>query len=89
MKFRFRKEKYVTEIISKDLYNKWIKDNPEYSNIEFSKFKLIAYAITQRYSDKIIEEPHGVKLPFFCGEICIRLFSPKKSLNIKNYVEFR
>lgn len=69
----FRKTKYQTEIISKETYKKWKEENPIYKNIPFSKFIKYWKELRTELIECILENPNGVDLPLFLGNLSIRV----------------
>lgn len=69
---RFRSEKYTKKIITKELYEKWIKKYPEYSKFSFKEFKNFWKTLSDKYIKTVCETPHGVKLGLNLGEIALK-----------------
>lgn len=69
---RYRPIKYTKKIISKELYQKWIKDFPEYSKYSFKEFKNFWYMIADQYKETICSNTHGVRLPLYTGDISLK-----------------
>lgn len=80
---RFRSEKYTKKIISKDLYKKWIQKYPEYSKYSYKEFRNFWKLISEKYTDTVCENSHGVKLNFNLGEIALK-YTTSSNIN-KNY----
>jgi len=81
---RFRVEKYTKKIISKELYKKWKKENPENSKYSYKDFCNFWKLIADKYTDTVCENPHGVKLSPNMGEISLK-YVTSNVIN-KNYV---
>ena len=69
---RFRPTNYTKKVISKELYEKWIKQYPEYSNYSFKDFKKFWETIASQYKKVITSNPHGVRLSFYMGDISLK-----------------
>lgn len=79
---RFRKTKYTKEIISLDVYKEWIAENPEYVEVTYQDFKLYWRSIAEKVRWHIINNPMGVHLPFYCGDIRVQYIP--KSVKVPN-----
>ena len=81
---RFRVEKYTKKIISKELYKKWLVENPENSKYSYKDFCNFWKLLANKYTDVASENPHGVKLSPNMGEISLK-YVTSNVIN-KNYV---
>lgn len=69
----FTKGKYQTSIISQEFYNKWVVQNPNYSHIDFQKWKRYWKYLREEIYSGVIENSEGVDLPFFLGNISVKI----------------
>lgn len=69
---RLGKGEFSTIIVCEDLYDKWIKDNPEYKKISFKEFKIIWNEIAKEVRKQTCYNALGVNLPFYTGETKIQ-----------------
>lgn len=69
----FTKGKYQTSIISKEYYEKWLAQNPQYSHIDFQKWKRYWRYLREEIYVRVIENPEGVDLPLFLGNISVKI----------------
>jgi hypothetical protein len=69
---RFRVEKYTKKVISKDLYKKWLSENPENSKYSYKDFCNFWKLLANKYTDIVSENPQGVKLSPNMGEISLK-----------------
>lgn len=82
VKKRFSKKKYKTKIITVELYEKWKKNYPELSlSISYSNWKKYLKSILNEYTNEILVNPHGVRLPFYMGDLDLK-YIPKKETPI-------
>ncbi len=72
---RLGKAEFSTNIFSEKLFSDWMKTGKY--NISFSEFTLIWESIYKLIQNEIVNNPHGIKLPFNCGEI-VTQYLPKK-----------
>jgi hypothetical protein len=73
MALYFRKEKYQTSMITKATYNKWIEENPQFSKVPYSKWKRYWKYLREEVYQAVIENPDGVDLPLFMGNISVKI----------------
>lgn len=69
---RYRPIKYTKKIISKELYQKWIQNFPEYSKYSYDNFRKFWYMIVDQYKEVICTNSHGVRLPLYNGDISLK-----------------
>lgn len=69
---RMKKAKYIHKVISEDLYNKWLANNPEYKDTTFKEWKAIWKVIMEVMWEHIHTDTDGIRLPFYNGDICIK-----------------
>lgn len=74
---RFRPKKL--NFTNVEFYNKFIEDNPKYSNIDIKTFKEIIKVFNGRIWETVISERDGVELPEQLGYIFIGSCPRKKS----------
>lgn len=65
---RLGKAKYSTLLITEELWKEAIAQNPEYQGMTYKKFQDIWEAIATSFKETVIENPLGIKAPFFIGE---------------------
>ena len=92
-KTRFTNKKYKTSIVSYALYQKWVKKYPEYSHIKFQGFKDLLKDLLNKYKEEILTNTHGVRLPFYLGDISIKYvdmenINPSASLEVGKEVKY-
>lgn len=80
---RFRSEKYTKKIISEDLYKKWIIEYPEYSKYSYKEFCNFWKLLSEKYTDRVCDNSHGVKLSLNLGEVVLKYVSSQDTN--KNY----
>ena len=80
---RFRSEKYTRKIISEDLYKKWIEKYPEYSKYSYKEFSEYWKLLSNKHTDTVSTNSHGVKLQLNLGEIALK-YTSSQDLN-RNY----
>jgi len=80
---RYRPVKYTKKVISKELYNKWIKENPEYSKYSFKEFYNFWKLLANEYKKNITTNTHGIRLSFYMGDISLK-YVTSTDIN-KNY----
>ena len=68
----FSKKKYQIDIISENNFNKWKKENSEF-DIDFQKFKKYWRHLRSELVECILDNPSGVDLPIFLGNLSIRV----------------
>lgn len=76
---RFRIAKYRHSFINKDLYEKFIEDNPNYY-ISYADFKLVIETINLEIVNHVINNREGVFLPKNIGRIWLGLWKDNKEL---------
>ena len=71
---RFIKTKYVRKSISRDLFNKWKKQHPEYKERikTYSEFWNYCKDILIEYVDNVLTNGQGVRLPFYMGDLSLK-----------------
>lgn len=69
---RFRVEKYTKKIISKDLYKKWVAEDPKNSKYSYKDFCNFWKLLSEKYTDIACTNPHGVKLNSNMGEVALK-----------------
>ncbi len=69
---RFRTEKYTKNIISEELYNKWVLEFPEYSKYSYKEFKDMWKLLSKEYINSVVTNSHGVKLYSNIGETILK-----------------
>lgn len=70
---RFRDTKFSKNLISAELYEEWIKENPKYADKVtcYGDFLKIWNKISEKYRHYAVNNSMGVKLPFYCGELSV------------------
>lgn len=64
---RFSRREFIVEVVSKDLHKKWQKQTG--SELEYKTFCIIWKEIANTIQDQVVNNPSGVRLPFFNGDI--------------------
>lgn len=80
---RFRSEKYTKKIISKDLYKKWIQENPKFANYSYMEFRNFWKLLMNKATDIVCNTSHGIKLQLNMGEIALK-YTTSQDIN-RNY----
>lgn len=78
---RFKRNKYKKRIVTEALYKKWVAEYPEYSNYTIKMFRQYWNKIANKYMDVAVTNPHGVRLPFYMGDLSVQ-YPPKLDKNI-------
>lgn len=65
---RLGKGKYSKILITEELWKEAIANNPDYKEMSYKEFQRIWKAIADSFKDTVINNPLGVKAPFFMGE---------------------
>lgn len=87
---RYRPTKYTKKVISKELYEKWKIAYPEYSQYSFREFCSLWKMVAERYKEVVCESSHGVRLPFYMGDISLKyVTSTEVNKNYKNSDEIK
>jgi hypothetical protein len=70
---RFRDTKYSKNLISEELYNEWINDNPSFKDRvpTYGIFLKIWNKLASKYRHYTTTNSMGVKLPKFCGHLSL------------------
>lgn len=66
---RMRKGKFSKSVVTKDLFKKFKKEFPEYSELEWKTFIKIWLDIAKEIRKQSIYNQLGVKLGSYCGEL--------------------
>jgi len=74
---RYRPKKL--NLTNTDFYNKFINDNPKYSNIDIKTFKDIIKTFNGKIWETVVKERDGVELPEQLGYVFIGTCPRKKS----------
>lgn len=83
-----RKGEFSKMVITKELYNDFIKFLPEYKEMTFSEFYDCWLDIAETIRDEAIKNPLGVKLGSFLGELKLQYLPYKfETLDIKESKE--
>lgn len=69
----FRKNKYQTEIISKENFEKWKSQNPEYNSTTWKDFQNYWRALREEIFVGILDNSAGVDLPLYLGNFSVRI----------------
>lgn len=69
---RMRKGKFSIQIINKDLLKEFKKTHPEYSEMKWDEFKLLWDDLALTIRKEVVDNPLGVKLPKFTGELKVQ-----------------
>lgn len=69
----FTKGKYQTSIISREFFEKWKQENPQYSDVEMSKWKRYWKYLREEIYQCAVENPEGLDLPFYLGNLSVRI----------------
>lgn len=81
---RLGKGEFSKILVSKDLWKKAVKANPDFANMSWKEFWDIWCLIGIETVNEIAENPLGVKLPFFLGEWKVQYlpYKPKTQDNV-------
>lgn len=74
---RFSKKNFKYDLISKELYLKWVKEYPE-KYVTFQEFLRIWKFITNEITNTMATNPMGIKLPYYCGDFVVQ-YLPKEA----------
>lgn len=74
---RMKKGKYSTNVVSHEVYNKFIAEFPNHSHLTFAEFRDLWEDIALTIRTEMISNPLGVKLPKYLGELKLQ-FLPYK-----------
>lgn len=80
---RMRKGKFSKLVITKELWKKFTNSSPEYANMTWKEFSGIWGEITEKIRWYAINNPLGVKLGSYMGEI--KLQYPTNKVKAKDY----
>lgn len=81
---RMKKGKFSIHIINKELYWNFIYDNQEYEKITWDEFRDLWDDIATTIREEVVENPLGVKLPKFIGEIKVQYVPSRNHEHIDN-----
>lgn len=76
---RFRTEDFTKQVISIKLYEKWIKEYPEYSKYSFEQFKKMWHNLAETYKEVTCTSISGVRLPFYMGDLSLKYVTTNSS----------
>ena len=74
---RMRKGEFSKMVITKELYNRFKKEYPEYKDLTWDQFYQYWLNIAAKIRHETVHNPLGVKLGFYCGELKLQ-FLPYK-----------
>lgn len=66
----FYRDKYQIDMLSKEQYEKWALTNP---GVDYQKFKKYFRLIRDEIFTCILENPSGVDLPFYMGNLSVKV----------------
>lgn len=75
---RMSKAEFTYDVLTKELYEKWKKENPKFKHFSFSQFEKEWLNIAQLIWKECSENTDGVRLPFFTGEIAVKYVTSYK-----------
>ena len=64
---RFRKEEFTHQVVNEDLYKRWKKETG--NKMTFREFRDIWDKIADTIQEQVVNNPHGVRLPFYNGDL--------------------
>jgi hypothetical protein len=71
-RFAFSKKEYTDNIICDDLFKKFLNEFPEYKSYSLKQLKDIWTQITDAYVEHAYQNPLGVKLGAFLGDVKVQ-----------------
>lgn len=74
---RMRKGEFSKSVVTRELYKRFIKENPEYKSLTWRDFYDTWLEIAAKIRQEAIYNPLGTKLAYFCGELKLQ-FLPFK-----------
>lgn len=80
---RLGKGKFSKILVDKELWKKAVEENPDYKYMSYKEFQSIWIAISDLFKETVIDNPLGIKAPFFIGEWKIQ-YLPYK-LDVTDY----
>ena len=80
---RLGKGKFSKTLVCRELWKEAVKNNLDYKYLSYEEFYKIWMLISQKFKDSVIDNPLGVKAPFFIGEWKIQ-YLPYK-LDVTDY----
>jgi len=85
---RFHKYRFVHKVINNTLYEQWKMENPEFEEVSYQTFEDIWKLIAEKIRAEVTAGPDGVRLPFYSGDIYIRLVDMlKRTTDVKRSAE--
>lgn len=78
---RFAKHQFIYNVVNKDLHEQWQKETGY--TLSFKQFEDVWAKITEVIRTQVVENTHGVRLPFFNGDLVTNY------VNMLNSVEKR
>lgn len=66
---RMKKGEFSKMVVTKELYNRFKKEHPEYKELSWDEFYKSWLEIAAKVRYEAIWNPLGVKLGFYCGEL--------------------
>lgn len=70
---RFHKHRFIHKVVSKELYEQWLGENPEYQEVSYQAFEDVWKLIAEKIRAEVTAGPDGVRLPFYSGDLYVRL----------------
>jgi hypothetical protein len=75
---RMGKAAFSTQVFTRELYKKFLREFPEYKELTWKEFKTCWEEITATIREEGVMNPLGVKLGFYLGEIKTQFLPHKK-----------
>jgi len=72
-----KKGKFSTQVVTRELWKEFCKNHPEYADMKWDEFYDIWKKIAKKTREEVVNNPLGVKLPNYSGEIKLQ-FLPYK-----------
>jgi len=70
---RFGKKTFIKKLFTYEHFSTWVKLNPEFKEkIKYKDYLKICKIIINEYSDQIVNNNLGVRLPYYMGSICVK-----------------
>jgi len=78
MKKRFSRAKYKNKVITRELWEQWKINYPEYKESSYAKYVEYARKILLEYRNEVTINSDGVRLPFYMGDVTMKFVPVKK-----------
>ena len=84
----FKRSKYQEKIIVTKYFNMWLEKNHQYvGKVDCQRFRRYWRYIRSEFFDKMVENPGGVDLPLFMGNMSIKIIDNSNPSTIRRKVD--